>query len=456
MLKRDPQDPHRRERVAGSYLVSLILHAMAAILLFSIAASSAQEGASESVSGGTIVTLEQRVPVVAQAASPVQESAPMPNVPRIAPVVAHAPLIRAESRPQPPQHHELSQFSPSAPPNPTPLPQASQQPNPQPTAPIYEPNPQNELPAVPTSVPSVAMQAVAVKIPPTAAPSPQPSIVPTARPTPHPAPPTSAPSPKPETPAPVSRPSATPTVAPVVAQATARPSATPAPVSHPSVAPAATSGVPSPSPTQGARLTASRSLTPTPGPKGQSSPGPRAGNAGTSNKAIARAITVPPTPSPVPEHSSSSGGNHGGIDINAKLRALLPHNAVNPTQMNVSERVALNESMDPTPPPDVLQQTKYLFEERGSGGDSRVKMWVTSVRHDGPALICDGWLLRYPRASQPDFAHGTMAHPVSGGIQVSSGSLPGGTLPPIVEEHASTTCTERALVPFAPPPTPSP
>ena len=144
------------------------------------------------------------------------------------------------------------------------------------------------------------------------------------------------------------------------------------------------------------------------------------------------------------------------MDINAKLRALLPHNAVNPTQMNVNERVALNASMEPTPPPEVLAQTKYILQQRGSGGDAAIKMWVTSVRHDGPAMVCEGWLLRYPRSSQPGYAQGTMAHPVSGGIQISTAGAPGGTLPPIVEEHASAVCTARELVPFAQQPTPSP
>ncbi len=124
--------------------------------------------------------------------------------------------------------------------------------------------------------------------------------------------------------------------------------------------------------------------------------------------------------------------------------------------MHVVEHVALNEAMEPTPPPAVLAQTKYIFEERGSGGEAKIKMWVTSLRRDGPALVCEGWMLRYPHSSQPGFAEGTMAHPVSGGIAVSVGGAPGGTLPPIVEEHASTSCTEHELVPFGQQATPSP
>ena len=178
MLERDPRDPRQRERLAGSYLASLLLHALIAAFIFTLASSSSQQGASESVSGGTVVTIEQRTPVVAVAPAPAQQAAPVPNVPHIAPVVQHAPLVQAQRQPNPPQHHELSVFKPTAPPNPTPVPQASEQPNPQPTTPIYEPNPQNQLPAVPTSVPSIGPQQVAIKIPPSAAPSPLPSVPP--------------------------------------------------------------------------------------------------------------------------------------------------------------------------------------------------------------------------------------------------------------------------------------
>ena len=138
---------------------------------------------------------------------------------------------------------------------------------------------------------------------------------------------------------------------------------------------------------------------------------------------------------------------------------MIPHNAVNPAQSSTHFHVALNTSMDPTPPPEVVALTQYTYEEKGSGSDSRVKMWVTGTHREGPALICDGWLVRYPQASQPAYKQGNMAHNVSGGIAVSTavgGSAAGGVLPPIVEAAAHVSCTQRGLAPFTRPPASSP
>jgi hypothetical protein len=462
MLERDPRDPRRRERLAGSYLASLLLHALIAALVFTLAASSSQEGASESVSGGTVVTLERRTPVVAVAPAPAQQAAPVPNVPHIAPVVHHAPLVQAKTQPNPPQHHELANIVPSAPPNPTPLPQASEQPNPQPTTPIYEPNPQNELPAVPTSVPSIGPQQVAIKVPPTAAPTPVPSAPPTAKPpTPRPPAPTAAPTAKPATPVPqaTAKPTAVPTTAAVIAKATAAPSATPKPEGQPSAAPTANAGVPSPSPTQGPKQTAQIGTQPSPGPKTEASPGPRPGT-GNEKTGPPAPVAVPPTPSPKPQPKPTPTSPPTiANDINAKLRGMLPHNDVNPSEAHVAFHPGLRGSMEPTPPPQIVAITKFMFEEHGVGDDGLDKMWVTSTHREGPLLICDGWLLRYPLSSQPAVQEGTMTHPVSGGIAVSTalgGVAHGGLGTPIVEGITHVTCTEHALVPFTPPSSPSP
>ena len=91
----------------------------------------------------------------------------------------------------------------------------------------------------------------------------------------------------------------------------------------------------------------------------------------------------------------------------------------------------------------MLAATKYIYEERGTGGEARIKMWVTSTHHEGPLLICDGWMLRFPAYANVPFKQGTFTHPVSGGIVISGGTLPGGVMPPVVEEHASTPCSER-------------
>jgi hypothetical protein len=355
--------------------------------------------------------------------------------------VHHAPLVRPAAQPVPPRRHELSAVAPTAPPNPTPLPQASKQPNPQPTAPTYDVQPERDIPAVPTAVPSVGVQTVAVRIPPTAAPTPVPSASPTAAPTPRPVA-TLAPTAKPQTPAPAA-PTASPTPAAVAA-------------ARPTTAPTATPGAPSPSPTQAPASPKPRpGLAPTPGPKGSSTPGPRAGTEIASKGAQPRPVTIRPTPTPAPRRSAPPNGLPA-IDVNAKLRALLPHNDVNPQLTSVHERITLQGSMDPTPPPEVLAQTKYLYEERGTGSDAGVKMWVTGTHRSGPLLICDGWMLRYPVNENAAYKQGTFTNNVPGGIVISTGGLSSGVLPPVIEEHASTPCSAKKLTPFAPSPGPSP
>ncbi|MGA8535292.1 MAG: hypothetical protein WB615_14380, partial [Candidatus Tumulicola sp.] len=63
-LELDPRNWRYRERLAGSTFASLLLHALLALLLVSIIASSAQEGATENVEGGSLVMLERRTPAV--------------------------------------------------------------------------------------------------------------------------------------------------------------------------------------------------------------------------------------------------------------------------------------------------------------------------------------------------------------------------------------------------------
>jgi hypothetical protein len=107
--------------------------------------------------------------------------------------------------------------------------------------------------------------------------------------------------------------------------------------------------------------------------------------------------------------------------------------------------------MDPTPPPEVVALTRFTFTEKGKGSDALDKMWVTSVRRVGPALMCDGWLVRYPYDAQPSSGG-------PNGTQISIGGSSGrpATLPPVIEAHASMACNERGLVPFGPSPVPSP
>ena len=134
---------------------------------------------------------------------------------------------------------------------------------------------------------------------------------------------------------------------------------------------------------------------------------------------------------------------------------MLPNNPVNPSQRTYRQSISLGGKLEPTPPPEVVALTKFLFEERRTGNESRIKMWVTNVRRVGPATYCDGWLLRYPENPPGGFSHVFPTH-VNDANGAQIGGLPGGELPPIVESSASTLCSERALVPFAVSPAPSP
>ncbi len=452
MAPRDSKDRRYPERLAGSYLASLILHAFLALSLFSVVSNSSQEGASENVSGGQLVTLEQRAPAVAQVPAPAQPAAPLPNAPRIAPV-QHAPAARPAHQLRPPARPELSKFAPTAPPNPTPLPQATPEPNVQPTQAVYETKPQPAVPEVPTAVPA-QVAAVTVKVPPTAAPTPAPTLAPTASPTPRPPAPTAAPTAKPQTPAPAAAsPSPLPSAVAAVPKATVAPSATPAPAAAPSQSPAAQQGVPSPSPTKAAVIAKTAGNAPSPGPTGVGAAGPRPGNAAVSRPGPARPVNVRPTPAVASAGVPKPKG--AGIDINAKLRSMLPNNPVNPSFKQIRQQVRLQGGLEPTPPPEIVAITKYIFQENGSGHEARIKMWVTNIRKVGLITMCDGWLLRYPHAPGPPVIQAPNANvPVSNGGQI--GGVPGGTLPPIVEANTSTACSERDLIPFAASPAPSP
>ena len=137
---------------------------------------------------------------------------------------------------------------------------------------------------------------------------------------------------------------------------------------------------------------------------------------------------------------------------------MLPHGPVTPTEGSYHPALTLNGTMEPTPPPEVIAMTKFMYEQ--PSGDEHIKMWVTNVRHVGMITMCDGWMVRYPAAAGAGAQRqiGTATNPIPGGVQVSTsiGAKHTGTLPPIVEANASAVCNERYLVPFAPSPAPSP
>jgi hypothetical protein len=471
-FRRDPRDRRYPERLAGSFLTSLLIHLLLAVLLFSVLSSSSQEGATESVSGGEVVTIQRVSPIaVANQPAAVRAAPPVPHVPVVAPL-RHAPLAQPQTQRLPTNRHELARNAPTAPPNPRPIPQQSPQPNPQPTQNIFETNPSPEMPAAPVNVPTTAPVAVAVKPPPTAAPSPAPTAAPSAHPSPRPPAPIVRATVRAATPAPAV-PKASP-IATAVARATAAPTATTAPLARASAPPAERPGVPKPSPTSTAAAVArTAGKAPSPGPSGGASPGPQRGAAPKSVHAPARPIEIHPTPVPVARVKPATKATAAPANINSRLRSLLPNNPVHPTTKSYTPNLSLRGRLDPTPPPDILAKTKYMYDVTGTGGEARVKMWVIAERKAGPTTICTGWLVRYPEpthggyvtaandgSSIPSAVRDSVPGGPANGTQISIGGGGGGAQPlgpfdaaiaPIVDGMVSQPCDGRRLVPFVPP-----
>jgi hypothetical protein len=453
-FRRDPRDRRYPERLAGSFLVSLLLHALLAGLLFTVLVSSSEQGANENVQGGEVITLSRTSPVaVAQQPEATHAVVPVPRVREIAPL-RHAPLSSPQTQRLPANRHELAKSVLKAPPNPRPILQTTPQPNPQPTQNVFETHPANELPAAPISLPTVAPVAVALKPPPTVAPSPAPSSAPVARASPKPPAPSARPSAKPATPAP------------------AAPKPSPSSATIARASPAPVSGVVHPSPTSTAAVAHTAGTAPKPAPSGGASPGPRQGAGPRSESAAARPIAVRPTPSPAAAVTPAPRSQHA-TNLNARLRAMLPNNPVHPTTKQYAPSYSLRGRLEPTPPPDVLARTKYIYEVRGTGNEALVRMWVVATHKAGPTTICTGWLVRYPQALRGGYADGPGPSNVqsavhsgpANGTQISIGGGSGDHEPlspfaagiaPIVDGMLSQPCDGRLLVPYAPSPASSP
>lgn len=437
------------------------------MLLFTVAVSSSQQGATESVSGAERVSFQRYSPVAVSRAAAPAHAQPVPHVPTVAPL-RRAPLTQPQAQRLPVNRHELAKFAPTAPPNPRPIPQQSAQPNPQPTQNVFEAQPRNEVPAAPVSVPTAAAVSVALKVPATAAPSPSPQPIASARPAPKPAPSIPPAATRLQTPVPA-HPAASPTAAAV---ARASPAATAA-AALARASPAAAPGQASPAASAAPHAPGTaRSPGPSPGPSSGASPGPRPGAGREVRAAPVRPIAVPPTPAPVSRATPRPRATPG--NLNAKLRALLPNNPVHPTSKSYGPTYSLRGRLEPTPPPEVLAKTKYLYEVRKTGSEARVKMWVTAARKDGPTTICTGWLVRYPQALRGGYAdaagpdssvvHSNLHGGPANGTQVTIGGGSGGQpaspfaagLAPIVDGIVSAPCDGRLLVPYVPSPEPSP
>lgn len=372
------------------FVLSLILHALLALLLFSLATSSSQQASSESIQGAQIVTVtSQAVPKTVAIA-----------VPHAAPPVPHAQVAPKQSTtqprsapPHPVVHHELAKFAPTAPPNPTPAPVASAAPNPQPTQPEIALTPLPIAAAVPTSVPARVVAAT-VRAPPTAPPTQAPTAAPTARPVPK-----------------VQQPKAPEaTFAPLVAQAIPHPVVTPgltSPVQIRKPAP----GVPSPGPTRLPAPSTQHGGVASPGPKAVGSPGPKAVARVKTNAPQKPIQSVPSTPRPI---AQSKPAAKPSAKLNQRLRNLLPTPGPYAIATPRVYRGDLSniKPPEPTPPPAILAKTKFIYTENvanehwkilgvtlpSSPEERAVKMYVTSVKHVGALTICTGWVIRQPVA----------------------------------------------------------
>lgn len=427
MFRRDPTDERSRQRLAGCTLASLLLHLLASAFLVSVAVASSQESAPEEIEGGQVITISQVASATAQPA-PAQPEQVRPSA---APLAHQAAVIHPAYRPIR-ALHELTHVVPSASPNPTPVPQ---------TTPIPQPLPTQAVAAVqPSQAPT-----------PTLSPKPAPTASPTAAPTPKVVT-TVLP-----TRVPTERPKAVATVVPTVApKRTATPLKAPttAPIStlaprtvaqvvspRPSLPPTERAGVPSPQP----RIATATAV-------GRTQPGSQ--NAGLG-KAHARPkpVSVPATPSPRPTarpQPRSTRNPYSGL--NARLNAMLPHEAVHPHAYQYTGSVSLSGRLEPTPPPAVLAETKYLYDGSVGGGD-RMKMWVTALQHRGPFLMCTGWMVRFPRTPGTDTLSPSIAAPANG-IQIgTTRQVPSGFsagMEPIVVGMGTMECTQRGLTPYAP------
>ena len=386
-------DPELRIRTTLAYVASIALHGILAALFV---IQPTQSNATAEISGSSEqVTMERSSP---------NHAARPPELPRATklPVVVVAPH-KAVPRPR-----ELSVIVPSAPPLPTPLPQAS---------------PLPVVPLTPVAVPSVAVVAMEITPRPTIAPTSEPSVAPTAFPTT----------------APTVAPSAAPSVAPSAAPS-ARPTIVPKPVAthepHPASAPSsAPSAAPHPAATPGSH------------PSAHATPGSAPHTLGaTSPVAQPNVISVPPTPRPQPRRTPRPRPTAG---TPGNLAGLIPHIAVTPQTLKRygANYGAMSAGYQPTPPPDVRAQTRYIY--RTSGVDT-LEMWVTSVTRGALASRCHGWLVRFPhgppsQAGPPSRLAPTVIFGGGGGPTQA-----GRAVDPIIVGMVTIPCRAGALTPFTP------
>ncbi|MBC5829728.1 MAG: hypothetical protein GIW98_05990 [Candidatus Eremiobacteraeota bacterium] len=142
-------------------------------------------------------------------------------------------------------------------------------------------------------------------------------------------------------------------------------------------------------------------------------------------------------------------------DLNARLKALIPSAPVTYSQKRVSPGASAVRESEPTPPPEVLARTKYIYRS-GSlsaqggnklfGGQFKSERFVMAYVTALEGSTCTGWLIRYPRtpdrygAAPGPFRPGSINYP---GPQGENGFRP------IVEPDVSFRCDPKGLTPFS-------
>ena len=111
---------------------------------------------------------------------------------------------------------------------------------------------------------------------------------------------------------------------------------------------------------------------------------------------------------------------------------------------------------EPTPPPEIVAKTKFIYRSASHRAEDRFTMWVTALKKLGLITVCSGWLVRYPSAPP---SYGTVAAGASGPLHgqvtvLNPGPRPQNAFMPIIEASASYVCPAGSLVPFYPQGTP--